>query len=138
MPAGVEGVALGAAEVEVPKRLVDGAEDAAPSVFCEDAPKLNKFDAGAVDVVFGVVCVVVPSPPKMFGLGVSVVLSVFCAVEPKPPNKLGWGAAESLGVSSFCAFAPKPLKMVFCAGAADCVEAPKLKTPLVAGVLVVF
>lgn len=79
------------------------------------------------------------SPPKMlFCLGVSVVLSGFAAVEPKPPNVFGCDVAGSLGASSFCAFAPKPLKMLFCAGAAVWVEVPKpLKMPLVAGVLVV-
>ena len=44
-----------------------------------------------------------------------------------------------MGASSFCALAPKPLKMLFCAGAGAGAEAPKpLKMPLVAGVLEVL
>jgi hypothetical protein len=49
------------------------------------------------------------------------------------------GAAGSLGVSGFDAFAPKPLKMPLEAGVAGWAELPMLpKRPLGAGVLAVF
>lgn len=85
-----------------PKRFVGGALDVVLSDFCAFAPKLNRFDAGAVAVAFGVPCALVPKPPKkLFCFGVSDVPSVFCALEPKPPNMLFWGAAACLGASSF-------------------------------------
>lgn len=97
----------------------------------------KRFEAGAVDVV--------PAVPNMFDAGAEDdVLALDCALEPKPLNKVDEGAVAvalpmlcalvpalkrlGLGVSCCeappCALVPKPLKMLFCAGAALLCEAP--------------
>lgn len=123
----------------VPKRLVEGAVDVALSGFCAVAPKLNKFDAGAVAVALGVPCVLVPKFPKrLLCFEVSELFSLFCALEPKPPNMLFEGAGDCLGASSFCVLAPNVNVLVW-DGAAGCAEVPNpLNMPLVAGVLAVL
>jgi hypothetical protein len=94
----------------------------------------NMFVGGAVEVVLGFDCAFELKPNRLLEGAVAVVVATSVA-GALIPNRLFCGVS-CWTVLPFCALAPNPLKMLFCAGAAlPCVVPNPPNVLLVAGVL---